>query len=413
DADADPGSNRPANQDTQQHQPDEHGKQAPDQHPREPDSPDPERPKGQEPESVSARRDPEDNNSHSNAAAADTTTPHTKTNDTPDPTGNHKDTPDTDTTHNSDTDTNNDHAKDGAADKDGQHEADNDRHGESTSDADSADAKDSPDAGDGKQHYDPDQDAFNQEHRPDIKHNVTVGADSPLAPKTTKPFGDGVDLQPNTCYDVAERGKFYTNEQGEIVHVETESAALRQTWWDHDGVSPMNPDLKDPLPNATYTVDGKFHYTTDPWGRTVRIQVDRMDVVDQSLRYRSESVQQRIGHYGDGIAKDTYDGGHMVGSQSGGGPEDLNEVPMHKDVNRGTNGTYPKSYRRFEYEVAANPDNYRNIDIRIEYDGPPANADSVNRLSDVNPVDRVPTRWEVHSQDANGISRVPRRFENR
>ncbi|MBE6474947.1 MAG: hypothetical protein E7Z95_05175 [Actinomyces succiniciruminis] len=112
DADADPGSNRPANQDTQQHQPDKHGKQAPDQHPREPDSPDPERPKGQEPESVSARRDPEDNNSHSNAAAADTTTPHTKTNDTPDPTGNHKDTPDTDTTHNSDTDTNNDHAHD-------------------------------------------------------------------------------------------------------------------------------------------------------------------------------------------------------------------------------------------------------------------------------------------------------------
>ncbi|RAX24320.1 MULTISPECIES: ADP-ribosyltransferase [unclassified Actinomyces] len=121
DADADPGSNRPGDQDPQQHQPDEHPRdpespdserpkgQEPDpERPRDPESPDserpkgqepdPEHPKGQEPESVSARRDPEDNNSHSNAAAADTTTPHTKTDDTPDPTGNHKDTPDTDTT---------------------------------------------------------------------------------------------------------------------------------------------------------------------------------------------------------------------------------------------------------------------------------------------------------------------------
>ncbi|RAX20172.1 hypothetical protein DRB06_09340 [Actinomyces sp. Z5] len=142
DADADPGSNRP----------DEHGKQAPDEHPKDPESPDserpkgqepdPEHPKGQEPESVSARRDPEDNNSHSNAAAADTTTPHTKTDDTPDPTGNHKDTPDADTTHNSDTDTNNEHAKDGAADKDGQHEGDDDHNADDHADGDGADGAD-------------------------------------------------------------------------------------------------------------------------------------------------------------------------------------------------------------------------------------------------------------------------------
>jgi len=421
DADSDPDArDRSGHDPEQQHQPDEHGKQAPEERPRDTDSPNPEHPKGQEPDSVSARRDPEDN-SHSNTTAADSTTPHGKADDAPDPSSNHKDTPDTDTTHNGDTDTDatrksdtdssNEHAKDNAADKGGQHEADNDHNGESTSDADSPDAKDSPDAGNGKQDYDPDQDAFNQEHRPKIEHNVTVGADSPLAPKTTKPFGDGVDLQPNTCYDVAERGKFYTNEHGEIVHVETESAAQRQTWWDHDGVSPMNPDLKDPLPNATYTVDGKFHYTTDPWGRTVRLQVDRLDVVDDGLRYRSESVQQRIGHYGDGIAKDTYDGGHIAGSQSGGGPEDLNEVPMHKDVNRGTNGTYMDSYKRFEDEIAANPGNYRNIDIRIEYDGPPANADSVSRLSDVNPTDRVPTKFRAEWVDENGMLQS-RNFDN-
>ncbi|SDN45746.1 DNA/RNA non-specific endonuclease [Actinomyces ruminicola] len=347
---------------------------------------------------MSARRDPEDNSSHSTTAAADSTTPHNKTDDAPDPATSHKDGPDGDSTSR--------HSND-----DGDADSHRTRDGESTSDADSPDAKDSPDAGDGKQHYDPDQDAFNQEHRPDIKHNVTVGADSPLAPKTTKPFGDGVDLQPNTCYDVAERGKFYTNEHGEIVHVETESAALRQTWWHHDG-SPLNPDLMDPLPNATYTVDGKFHYTTDDWGRTVRVQVDRLDVVEDGLRYRSQSVQERIGHYGDGIAEHTYDGGHTIASKNGGPPEDINEAPMHKDLNRGINGTYPRSYKRFEDQIAGSPGNYRDIDIRIEYDGPPANADSVNRLSDVNPTDRVPTKYRAEWTDGSGMPRS-QRFDNR
>ena len=35
----------------------------------------------------------------------------------------------------------------------------------------------------------------------------------------------------------------------------------------------LNPDLRQPYPNATYTVDGKFHYTTDGWARTVRLEV--------------------------------------------------------------------------------------------------------------------------------------------
>ncbi|WP_303121840.1 hypothetical protein [Actinomyces sp.] len=66
-----------------------------------------------------------------------------------------------------------------------------------------------------------------------------------------------------------------------------------------------------------------------------------------------------------------------------------------------------------EQKIADNPGCYRSIDIRIEYDGPPANAGSVTRLGDVNPVDRVPTRWRVLSQDANGVARTPETFRNR
>ncbi|WP_103062878.1 DNA/RNA non-specific endonuclease [Actinomyces qiguomingii] len=141
----------------------------------------------------------------------------------------------------------------------------------------------------------------------------------------------------------------------------------------------MCPDLRDPLPNATYAVDRKFHYTTDEWVRTVRLQVDRLDVVPEGERYRSESAQKRIGHYGDGLGGG-YDGGHLAGAEYGGPPEDINVVPMLEERNRGISDTYAESFKALEDEIAKNPDAYRNIDIRIEYDGPPANADSVTRL---------------------------------
>ncbi|MDU0348896.1 DNA/RNA non-specific endonuclease [Actinomyces sp. MRS3W] len=277
--------------------------------------------------------------------------------------------------------------------------------------SDSPDAKDSPDGEDRRPDYDPDKDAFNQEHRPKTEQSVKVDEDSPLAPRPRSPFGKGVDLDPNTCYEVEGRGKYYTNDAGEVVHVEAKSAVQRQTWLGRTSET-MNPDLKDPLPNATYTVDGKFHYTTDDWGRTVRIQVDRLDVVDEASRYRSESVQDRVGGYGDAVGGG-YDGGHLAGSKFAGPPEDINVLPMLEDLNRGTNGTYMESFKKLEDDIAANPDAYWNIDIVIEYDGPPTNAESVTRLGDVEPADRVPKAFEVYSEDAGGQARDPSRFRNR
>jgi len=226
-------------------------------------------------------------------------------------------------------------------------------------------------------------------------------------PKATKPFGKGVDLDPNTCYEVEGRGKYYTDGAGEIVHVEADSAVQRQSWLGRTSTT-MNPDLKDPLPSATYTVDGKFHYTTDEWGRTVRLQVDRMDVVDPDATYESKAVQRRIGHYGDGLGGG-FQGGHLGGKRFGAPPEDINVVPMAESKN----GNHPGSFYELEQKIADNPGDYRNIDIIIEYDGPPANADSVTSLGDVNPDDRVPTQWTVASQDANGLARTPQTFENR
>ncbi len=72
-------------------------------------------------------------------------------------------------------------------------------------------------------------------------------------------------------------------------------------------------------------------------------------------------------------------------------------------VRESVNGDHPGGFYVLEQRFANNPGNYRHIDIRIEYDGPPANADSVSRLGDVNPVDRVPTEFTVSWVDQNGV----------
>ncbi len=230
---------------------------------------------------------------------------------------------------------------------------------------------------------------------------MEVGEGTGLAPRHDEPFGRGVELEPNTCYQVDKRGSFYTNDAGVVVHVEAHSAVERHGWL---GITQdaLNPDLKDPLPSATYTVDGRFHYTTDEWSRTVRIQVDELRKVDGDLeKYRSESVQERVGKYGG----EGYDGGHLSGHQFGGAPEDINVVPMLRKVNQ----NHPDSFYRLEKEIADSQGAYSNIDIRIEYGGPPG-VEPGTSLKGVPKAGRVPTKFEVRWV-ANGVPRS-KPFEN-
>ena len=103
-----------------------------------------------------------------------------------------------------------------------------------------------------------------------------------------------------------------------------------------------DPGLHHPLPNATYTVDGRFHYTTDGWARTVRLEVDRLDKVGEAFRSRSNYIQSRVNKYGSELAADIdqrYEGGHIVGDQFGGPPEEINTVAMLEEVNQTRIGT--------------------------------------------------------------------------
>ena len=62
--------------------------------------------------------------------------------------------------------------------------------------------------------------------------------------------------------------------------------------------------MRNPLPNATYTVDGRFHYTTDGWARTVRLEVDRLDKIGDAFRSRSGYIQSKVNKYGSELAAD-------------------------------------------------------------------------------------------------------------
>ena len=159
-----------------------------------------------------------------------------------------------------------------------------------------------------------------------------------------------------------------------------------------------NPDLGNPLPNATYTVDGRFHYTTDGWARTVRLEVDRLDVVGEAFRSRSGHVQSKVNKYGSELAADIdqrYEGGHIVGDQFGGPPEEINTVAMLEEVNQTRVGKESNSYLLLERKFAAKPENYNNLVLEFEYPEP---AD----LTKLTNTERVPEKFEVKWTDAAG-----------
>ena len=168
-----------------------------------------------------------------------------------------------------------------------------------------------------------------------------------------------------------------------------------------------NPDLRNPLPNATYTVDGRFHYTTDGWARTVRLEVDRLDKVGEAFRSRSGYIQSRVNKYGSDLTAQhhrKYEGGHIVGHQFGGPPEEINMVAMLEEVNKNPSHSTMESYKNFEQDVTANPDDFNNLVLDFKYPDP---VDPTKLTK----TERVPTKFWANWKDAAG-GVDSRRFEN-
>ena len=168
-----------------------------------------------------------------------------------------------------------------------------------------------------------------------------------------------------------------------------------------------NSDVRNPLPNATYTVDGRFHYTTDGWARTVRLEVDRFDIVGDAFRSRVGRIQSKVNKYGSDLVAGTnkkYEGGHIVGHQFGGPPEEINTVAMLEEVNKNPRHSTMESYKNFEQDVAANPEGFNKLVIDFQYPDP---ADPTKLTK----TERVPSEFRAIWKDASG-GVDSRQFEN-
>ena len=93
-----------------------------------------------------------------------------------------------------------------------------------------------------------------------------------------------------------------------------------------------------------------------------------------------------------------------MGHQFGGPPEEINMVAMLKEVNQNPRHNTMESYKKFEQEVADNPDGFNNLVIEFQ-DPDPADP---TKLTKTEP---VPEKFEVKWTTAAGEA-DSRPFEN-
>lgn len=172
------------------------------------------------------------------------------------------------------------------------------------------------------------------------------------APGARTPFAETEDLEPNTAYEVEGRGTFYTDADGRVTHVEAE----------YGGTGDLNYDLIEPQPDTTYVIGDEHVFITDDQGRTVEAHATDLAFGEAD---RSESIQQRIGDEGG----DGYDGGHLIANQFGGGPEDINLVPMLEEVNRGSGDTFYATEMRLREALEGDPPADVEFHVYPEYTG--------------------------------------------
>lgn len=137
------------------------------------------------------------------------------------------------------------------------------------------------------------------------------------------------------------------------------------------------------------------------------MEVDRLDKVGEAFRSRSGYIQSRVNKYGSDLTDQhhrKYVGGHIVGHQFGGPPEEINMVAMLEEVNKNPSRGTMESYKNFEQEVTANPDGFNNLVLDFKYPDP---VDPTKLTK----TERVPTKFWANWRDAAG-GVDSRRFEN-
>lgn len=224
---------------------------------------------------------------------------------------------------------------------------------------------------------------------------VDVKEGSELYPGKNTPFArdPNVTLEPNTHYRVERPGgvhsDYYTDASGNVTHVECHSK------WE---TGYLNADLQNPLPNATYSVDGKFHYVTDEHARTTRMEVDgHMEPLAEGEKgVRSAHTQSKVKALGDDLPGE-HNGGHGAGTQFHGPPEKINVVAMLKEVNQNFPDSGFNSYLKLEQQIAKDPGNYKGFAVDFDYRDPVG--------PELTKTEQVPTGFEATWTDASGADK--------
>ena len=240
--------------------------------------------------------------------------------------------------------------------------------------------------------------SFDERHRPEVfRKPVEVKEGGDLYPGKNTPFArdPNVTLKPNTHYRVERPGgvhsDYYTDASGNVTHVECHSK------WE---TGYLNADLQHPLPNATYSVDGKFHYVTDEHARTSHMEVDgHMEPLDKDngeKGVRSAHTQRKVKALGDDLPGE-HNGGHGAGTQFHGPPEKINVVAMLKEVNQNFPNSDFKSYLELEQKIADTPGNYKGFAVDFNYRDPVG--------PELTKTEQVPTEFKATWTDASGADK--------
>lgn len=226
---------------------------------------------------------------------------------------------------------------------------------------------------------------------PEVKQRIEI--DDFNKPRTPW-VREGDVLDPNTRYDVAGRGTFYTDENGRVAVVTANSLP--------EGI---HPDLNNPLPDVVYQVNDVVMYRTDSNANTVYAFIDDYRERDG---VRSESIQTSVGRagfeemYPGKSATDVeyghrYDGGHLIGTQSGGVRERINLQAMIRQVNQSMGGK--DSFYHLEQQLIELTKRTPPVHVGLEIRSVFANGG------------KTPTAFMVsHSED--GVFVDKRRFKN-
>jgi hypothetical protein len=156
-------------------------------------------------------------------------------------------------------------------------------------------------------------------------------------------------------YDLGERGRFYTDERGEIRFIDTHAGRKGD----------LNPELRKPRSHVTYAVDviehpgHKYFYETDGSGRTTHAHgaLQRLSDDGDGDRKRTEinedyrtSDQSASGSRGAATYRHMpeypegqWDGGHYFGTGFGGSGHHINLHTQLRMLNQNQTGGVPEN----------------------------------------------------------------------